>query len=50
MHCCNKTGEYWTLEKAVGEKGEVVLVRYRPGSDGAGRVAVAIPATEATFR
>lgn len=50
MHCCSKTGECWTLEKASGEKGELVLVRYKPGPAGAGRVAAAVPATEATFR
>ena len=50
MRCCSKTGECWTLEKASGEKGDLVLVRYRPGPAGAGRVAVAVPATEATFR
>jgi len=50
MHCCSKTGECWSLEKENGEKGELVLVRYRPGPAGAGRVAMAIPAIEATFR
>lgn len=50
MHCCSMTGEFWTLERKGRVQPELMLVRYKPDSAGAGRVAMAIRTTEATVR